>query len=127
VCVVLKTSQGLILIDTGYAQFTDHIPKAMEQLGLSPTDVKYIFINHAHTDHTGAANTLKKLTGARIGMAEGDWQFQASRSYMNSQGIPRKFDPILRDNSRLSQHSACELNSGVGHRVTRIQPMSAIL
>lgn len=94
---VLKTSQGLILIDTGYVQFEDHIPGAMQQLGLNPKDIKYIFINHAHTDHTGAANALKKLTGARIGMAEGDWQFQASGTYMNSQGIPRKFTPIPRD------------------------------
>ncbi len=95
---VIKTSQGLILIDSGYVNMLDHIPGAMRQLGLNFSDGKYLLINHAHTDHTGAANHFKELNrGLRIGMAEGDWQFQASGTYMNSQGIPRKFTAIPRD------------------------------
>lgn len=95
---VIKTSQGWILIDSGYVQLPDHIPGAMRQFGLNFSDAKYLIINHAHTDHTGAANHFKELNrDLRIGMAEGDWEFQAGGTYMNSQGIPRKFTPIPRD------------------------------
>jgi metallo-beta-lactamase class B len=95
---VIKTSAGLILIDAGYDHLLEHIPNSVRQLGLNLNDAKYLLINHAHTDHTGAANHLKGLVPAmRIGMAQGDWDFQASGSYMNSQGIPRKFQPIPRD------------------------------
>jgi metallo-beta-lactamase class B len=94
---VFKTSAGLILIDTGYKNLEDYQPKAFQQLGLNPRDVKYIIINHAHTDHTGGANYMQKLTGSRVGMAEGDWEFQSKGTYMNSQGYKREFTPIKKD------------------------------
>src|SRR2546430_17609873 len=75
---ILKTSGGLILVDTLYEKFADQIPKSMQQLKLNPKDIKYIIVTHAHTDHTGGANALQALTGARVGMAEGDWQMNRS-------------------------------------------------
>jgi len=95
---LFKTSAGLILIDTLYKpDYEDYLPKTIQQLGLDPKDIKYIIINHAHTDHTGGANYIRKLTGARVAMAEGDWEFQRTGTYMNSFGIPRTFDPIAKD------------------------------
>src|SRR5437016_8982090 len=94
---ILKTSGGLILIDTLYEEFADQIPKSMQQVKLNPKDIKYIIVTHAHTDHTGGANALQDLTGARVGMAEADWQMNSTGTYMSSRGERRQFKPIRRD------------------------------
>jgi glyoxylase-like metal-dependent hydrolase (beta-lactamase superfamily II) len=91
---ILKTSGGLILIDTLYEEFADQIPKSMQQVKLNPKDIKYIIITHAHTDHTGGANALQALTGARVGMADADWQMNGTGTYMSSRGERRQFKPI---------------------------------
>jgi metallo-beta-lactamase class B len=94
---ILKTSGGLILIDSLYQEFADHIPMAMQQLNLNPKDIKYILVTHAHTDHSGGANAIQKRSGARVGMAEGDWQMNSPGTYMSSGGQRRVFEPIHRD------------------------------
>src|SRR3989442_15921426 len=85
------------LVDTLYEEFADQIPKSMQQLKLNPKDIKYIIVTHAHTDHTGGANALQALTGARVGMAEGDWQMNGLGTYTSSGGQHRQFKPIRRD------------------------------
>ena len=94
---VLKTSAGLILIDSLYAEFADHIPKAMQQLGLNPKDLKYVIVTHAHVDHAGGAKAIQSLTGARVAMAEADWEMIARGGYISSQGEKRVFQPLARD------------------------------
>jgi metallo-beta-lactamase class B len=70
---VIRTSGGLILVDTLFGQYSDYTAKAMQQLGLDPKDVKYIVITHGHDDHYAGVKTMKALTGARVMMAEADW------------------------------------------------------
>jgi glyoxylase-like metal-dependent hydrolase (beta-lactamase superfamily II) len=52
---VLKTSAGLIMIDTLYGEFTDHSVQEMRELGFDPKDIKYVIITHGHIDHFGGA------------------------------------------------------------------------
>jgi metallo-beta-lactamase class B len=94
---VLKTSAGLILIDSLYAEFADHIPKAMQQLGLNPKDLKYVIVTHAHVDHAGGAKAIQSLTGARVAMADADWEMIARGGYISSQGEKRVFPSLARD------------------------------
>lgn len=70
---VVKTSEGLIMIDTLYDKFTDHAVQAIGQLGMNPKDIKYVIVTHGHNDHVGGAKAIQTLTGARLAMAEGDW------------------------------------------------------
>jgi len=70
---VLKTSGGLIMIDTLYDNFADHTLKSIEELGMNPKDVKYVIVTHGHNDHVGGVKSVQLATGARVAMAEGDW------------------------------------------------------
>jgi metallo-beta-lactamase class B len=62
------------LIDALYRNYPAHILQSVKDLGFDPKQIKYILCTHGHYDHCEGADTLKKVTGARIGMTETDWQ-----------------------------------------------------
>jgi hypothetical protein len=47
--------------------------------------------------HVGGAAALQKLTGTRVGMAEGDWKMYSKGGYTSSKGEKRVFPPLKRD------------------------------
>lgn len=67
---LLETDSGCVLVDAGYAGYEKKILRAMEKLGR--TDLKLIFITHAHFDHFGSAAALRRLTGAKIAIHRAD-------------------------------------------------------
>lgn len=71
---LIVTEDGLILIDALYRNYPAHILQSVKDLGFDPKQIKYILCTHGHYDHCEGADTLKKVTGARIGMTEVDWQ-----------------------------------------------------
>ncbi|MBK5272905.1 MAG: MBL fold metallo-hydrolase, partial [Bacteroidia bacterium] len=71
---LLTTSDGLILIDALYGKYPPQILEAVKELGFDPMKIKYILCTHGHFDHCEGAEQLKKVTHARIGMTEIDWQ-----------------------------------------------------
>ena len=74
-CHVLKTAEGLIMIDTGYEDNYETILDSMSELGLNVMDVKYILHSHGHYDHTDATAKLVALTGAKTFLAEEDVKY----------------------------------------------------
>jgi metallo-beta-lactamase class B len=62
------------LIDALYGRYTNNIVQSIRDLGFDPKNVKYILCTHGHFDHYEGADTLQKLTHARIAMTEADWQ-----------------------------------------------------
>ncbi|WP_157874391.1 MULTISPECIES: MBL fold metallo-hydrolase [unclassified Streptomyces] len=72
---ILKTSAGLILIDSGYQYSAQTlIIDGMKKFGLDPKDIKYIIISHAHADHVGGVEVVQKATkNARVVMGSPDW------------------------------------------------------
>lgn len=66
-CYVLKGRNGDLLIDTGMP----FIYKALEEY-ISDFDVRYILLTHAHVDHDGNAEKLRKKLGAEILLGERD-------------------------------------------------------
>ena len=71
----LKTSKGIILIDTIYPYNSEElIIGGMKKLGLNPKDIKYVLVSHAHGDHIGGAEMIQTRYGARIVMAAPDWE-----------------------------------------------------
>jgi metallo-beta-lactamase class B len=70
----VKTSQGLILIDTGYDYSAKElITDGLKKLGEDPTQIKYVVLSHNHGDRYFGAKYLQDTYKARIIMSEGDW------------------------------------------------------
>jgi len=69
---VIKTSQGLILMDTALPESTGMIKDNIAKLGLKVSDIKIILNTHAHFDHTGGFAEIKKETGAQLVAGERD-------------------------------------------------------
>ena len=63
---IIKTSQGLILMDTALPQSTGMIKDNIAKLGFKVADIKYILNTHAHFDHTGGFAEMKRDTGAQL-------------------------------------------------------------
>lgn len=72
----VKTSQGIVVIDAlDNADEAEHyIEDGLRKLKLDPADIKYVVVSHAHGDHYGGANYLKKKFNPRIVMSEIDWK-----------------------------------------------------
>ncbi len=72
---VLRTSAGLILIDTlNTADDAKQVIVAgMQSLGLDPREIKYILVSHGHGDHYGGAKWLAETYGARVVASGIDW------------------------------------------------------
>jgi metallo-beta-lactamase class B len=69
---LVTTSQGHILINSNVEAGVPLIRTSVESLGFKFSDIKILLISHAHWDHNGGAATIKKLTGAKYMVMEGD-------------------------------------------------------
>ena len=69
---VIKTSQGLILMDTAMQQSTGMIKDNIAKLGFKEGDIKIILNTHAHLDHTGGFAEIKQESGAQLIAGERD-------------------------------------------------------
>jgi metallo-beta-lactamase class B len=69
---IIKTSQGLILLDTALPESTGMIKANIAKLGFRLADIKIILNSHAHFDHTGGLAEIKKDTGAQLVAGERD-------------------------------------------------------
>lgn len=78
---VIKTSQGLILMDTALPQSTGMIKDNIARLGLKIADIKIILNTHAHFDHTGGFAEIKTETGAQLVAGERDKRLLETGTY----------------------------------------------
>lgn len=62
---LIKTEDGLVMIDTGYPDMYEQILDSMDDLGFNPKDICAIFHSHGHIDHFGCTQKLKELSGAK--------------------------------------------------------------
>ena len=62
---LIDTGEGLILIDTGYADTLFLVVDGIHRLGFDPMDIKYILNTHWHGDHTAGTAALAGITGAK--------------------------------------------------------------
>jgi len=87
----LRTSAGIILIDTNFAWATQpEIIDGLTKLGLNPSDLKYVIISHAHGDHDQGAAELQSKFGAKVVMGAADWDSTLQRPASAAGGVPKR-------------------------------------
>jgi metallo-beta-lactamase class B len=70
----ITTSQGIILIDSGYADRVEtEVVDGLRKVGLDPANVKYVLVGHGHGDHFGGASYFQER-GAKVGVSAADWE-----------------------------------------------------
>ena len=69
---LIKTDTGCYLIDSGVAGSERMIEKTVIESGYHPSDIKAIFLTHAHPDHIGTASYFREKYGAAIYASEGE-------------------------------------------------------
>jgi len=103
---VLKTSEGLILIDAlnNAKEAADLIEGGMRRLGLDPAQIRYVLVTHGHGDHYGGAQMIAERYGARIVASEIDWQMMETGLEFDSKlwDRPPKRDMAVRDGESLT-------------------------
>jgi metallo-beta-lactamase class B len=103
---VLKTSDGLILIDAlnNTKEAADLIEGGMRRLGLDPAQIRYVLVTHGHGDHYGGAQMLAERYRARVVASEIDWKMMETGLEFDSKlwGRPPKRDMAVHDGDTLN-------------------------
>ncbi|MBB3692091.1 subclass B3 metallo-beta-lactamase [Sphingomonas sp. BK580] len=69
---LIRTSAGAILVDATMDENVPAIERNIRSLGLKLNDVKLILVSHAHFDHVGGLERMRRDTGARVLAGRGD-------------------------------------------------------
>ena len=101
---LVSTSDGLVLIDSGYARTVDWLLENIRTAGFDPANVKYIFVTHSHVDHASGAARMKQVTGARVGLSAEDWGAVVAqqKSGRGQFPVPIQRDLVLKDNDSIT-------------------------
>lgn len=103
---VLKTSEGLILIDAlnNTKEAAVLIEGGMRRLGLDPAQIRYVLVTHGHGDHYGGAQMLAERYRARVVASEIDWKMMETDLEFDSKlwDRPPKRDIAVSDGDTLT-------------------------
>lgn len=106
---LIATTEGHILINSDLEANVPMIRTSIESLGFKFSDVKILLISHAHYDHCAGSEMIKRLTGAKYMVMEGDVDVVESGGKSDFQYgsdptslyPPAKVDRVLRDGDRV--------------------------
>jgi glyoxylase-like metal-dependent hydrolase (beta-lactamase superfamily II) len=62
----LVKAPNYVLVDTGTPNNGKRIINSLAKMDIAPKDISLILLTHAHGDHAGSAEELRRLTGAPI-------------------------------------------------------------
>src|ERR1700729_600097 len=69
---LVVTAKGDILVNSSLESSPALIKKSVEQLGFHFSDIKILLISHSHADHDAGSAEVKRLTGAKYMVMDGD-------------------------------------------------------
>jgi len=104
-CYLITTPKGHVLINSGLKDSPAQIRKNVETLGFKFKDIKILLTTQGHYDHVAGLAEIKKITGAKMMVHEGDAQVltDGGRSdfiFGENEGalfVPIKIDRVLHD------------------------------
>lgn len=103
-CYLLRHASGYFLWDTGYPDATGAKPvttpvgtasrrrtlaSQLAEIGVKPSDVRFVAISHTHGDHVGNVDLFPQAT-VLIQKAEYDWAFAADKKPPFDAGHPAR-------------------------------------
>lgn len=93
---LIDTKDGLIVIDPGYFESLHIIVNNIWELGFRPTDIKYIVVTHAHSDHMESVEALVAMSGAKTFIGKDDLPLLTGETFQYPRK-PFKPDVLLED------------------------------
>ena len=72
VFVYLIEAKSCYLIDSGVYGSEEQIKQYMKKIGRDISEVKAVFLTHAHPDHIGTAAWFREHTGCKIYASQGE-------------------------------------------------------
>jgi len=69
---LITTPRGHVLINSDLEQSVPLIRASVESLGFKFSDIRILLISHAHWDHVAGSAAIKRITGARYMVMDGD-------------------------------------------------------
>ena len=63
---LLEQDGRVVIVDTGFPAYRPQLDRGLEALGRSRADVEAIVVTHAHGDHTGSAEPLRRELGVPV-------------------------------------------------------------
>lgn len=97
---LIETKEGCVLIDSGVAESEEIIETAVIENGHQPSEIKAVFLTHAHPDHIGTANYFREKYGAKIYASIGNGHGLRTLIY-SLQCVRYRIFITLQDNPRL--------------------------
>ena len=96
VCVhLIRTDEGLILLDAGYPCTRHLLMASIIRLGFDPADVRWIILTHAHFDHFGAANEFRNLYGTKVALSAADTASMQEKPFRAIGAVPTENPPVI--------------------------------
>jgi metallo-beta-lactamase class B len=75
---LITTSQGHVLLDTGFEASVPRLRDNVQRLGYRFEDIAFVISSHAHIDHVQAHAVVRRMTGAKVVASSLDAPFIAS-------------------------------------------------
>jgi metallo-beta-lactamase class B len=103
---LIATPEGDILINSNLESSAPLIRSSVEQLGFHFKDIKILLISHAHWDHDSSSAEIKRQTGAKYEVMDGDVPVVESGgekdfAYPNTRYPAAKVDRVLHDGDKV--------------------------
>lgn len=90
---LIDTGDGLIILDVPPIEYLSYIIDNIWRMGFDPKDIKLIIISHAHGDHYGSVNAMRKITGAQVAISKVDAEDMVSKPEIY-EGHIKEFAPF---------------------------------
>jgi metallo-beta-lactamase class B len=109
---LVVTPKGDILINSSLESSPPLIRKSVEQLGFHFSDIKILLISHAHADHDAGSAEVKRLTGAKYMVMDGDVPVVESGGAKDFQ-YPKDTYPVVKVDRVLHDRDEVRLGGAV--------------
>ena len=122
---IITGLKGCYLIDSGVDGAEQIVENYLKSIGYKMTDIKAVFLTHAHPDHIGAAWKMKEISGCKIysGKGEQRWIEDINLQYKERQ-IPNFYSLVNKSvelDGVLSDKDTIELEDGITIKVLSTQ------